>query len=69
MKKKYKNEQGKKPTEVYLTPEDELELEGLGTKEIDGKLVSRIMKDGVREAFPRICGMTVHWDSQKTYVK
>ena len=47
--KEYHNEHGKKPSKVYLTLEDEIELTGLGKEKLGGKIVSQIIVDGARK--------------------
>jgi hypothetical protein len=57
-----------KPTTLYLSPEDECELDKLGSILSSDKM-KEIQEGRGREALPDIHGMKVVWDASETKVE
>ena len=58
---------GRAPIDLYISREDEARLEGLGANEIGDELAAAVAVGGIR-VVKRFLGLTLHWDSERTFV-
>lgn len=56
---------GREPSTIYLTPEQEAEFGKLTRDEIGGDLADAIQQNGVRQALSAFDGKTLVWGADK----